>query len=281
MLAIAEEQREKLEEQRERLEEQRERLEAMDRKISVLEFTSAVTDKVLVYDDDNATHHDGTNAEFKQELQEAHGYVMSSSGVLLTCMLSGEQLPSCLVVAGHIVKQGWEKLGIHAHLGMDVDDVGNGLLLFKPFQWAFDNSKLCFIYDQETDQFVMHILDPALRERPVLEMFDHPQRFSPLVQEYVARIPQEHLATARDMFQDKTFQDFEARWLAFPPLSPRPYKRALCFHAHRVRRYALQHHWFKEHEWNFEPFWAEGHTSRINAWLEMQVQQQQEQQLGE
>lgn len=253
------------------VQEQGQQLQALERQVAVLQFTSTITDKVLRYNEDNITR--GSNVDFKLSLQQAYGYVYSSSGVLLTCMLSGERLPSQLVIAGHIVKHSWKDIGIHAQMGIGADDVGNGLLLFKPFEWAFDNSKLCFIYNQRFDQFDMHILDPALRARPVLEMFDAPHGFSQLVQSYVQRISKEHLAMARTTFKDKTFQDFEAHSLKLPA-SPRPYKRALCFHAHRVRVFALESHWVED-DWKFDDFWSEGCPTDINDWLEMQLQQVQ------
>lgn len=69
-------------------------------------------------------------------------------------------------------KHEWGKFNAHqVFMGFeDIDSVGNGLLLFKPLEWAFDRSKLCFVYDSRFDIFNMHILDPAICEMPLLHV---------------------------------------------------------------------------------------------------------------
>ncbi|KAI9334146.1 hypothetical protein BDR26DRAFT_867415 [Obelidium mucronatum] len=54
-------------------------------------------------------------------------------------MLSGILLPSTHVIAGHLFKWSW-KDSCFDRLGFrNIDDRRNGLLLFKPFKYAFDN----------------------------------------------------------------------------------------------------------------------------------------------
>ncbi|KAI9325640.1 hypothetical protein BDR26DRAFT_902676 [Obelidium mucronatum] len=50
-------------------------------------------------------------------------------------MLSGILLPSTHVIAGHLFKWSWKDSCFR-----------NGLLLFKSFEYAFDNSHMCFEY---------------------------------------------------------------------------------------------------------------------------------------
>jgi hypothetical protein len=73
---------------------------------------------------------------------------------LLRDMLTGEMLPASTVIASHLYKSEWRDLA-KAELGIeDIDDVGNGLLLWKPIEYAFDTSALCFVYDKGTDRCV-------------------------------------------------------------------------------------------------------------------------------
>jgi hypothetical protein len=49
-----------------------------------------------------------------------------------------------------------------------IDDVRNGLLLFKPIEWAFDTSQLCFKLDPFND-FVPHLLNNNLKEMKLID----------------------------------------------------------------------------------------------------------------
>ena len=239
-------------------------LEVLNCEVQVLKFSTIVADKVFQYNEDNMTR--GSNAPFKTNLLQAYGSAYGSTGREIRCMLSGKLLPSRLVIASHIVKHSWQEYGIHEAMGFSTDDVGNGLLLFKPFEWAFDNSKLCFVYDHRFDHFVMHILDPGLRALPVIHMFHHPGVYTPHVQDYVAHTPPELVAAAERAFADTTFNDYHAHWLKLPEAT-RPFKRALCFHAHRARRFAISSGWFDDSEWRFDDFWSEGAPNQVELWL--------------
>ncbi len=72
-------------------------------------------------------------------------------------MLTGEMLPASTVIALHLYKSAWRDFA-KLDLGLDdIDDVGNGLLLWKPIAHAFDTSTLCFVYDKAMDRYI-HVL---------------------------------------------------------------------------------------------------------------------------
>ena len=68
--------------------------------------------------------------------------------------MTGEYLPAQTVIAAHLYKHEWREYA-EADIGLlDIDDAGNGLLLWKPLEYAFDTSALSFIYDKTTERYV-------------------------------------------------------------------------------------------------------------------------------
>jgi hypothetical protein len=90
-------------------------------------------------------------------------------------MITQQFLPKPLVIASHIWKRAWHMV-CRKYMEFDVNDNRNGLLLFKPFEWAFDNSKICFIPDGlgpgGEGNFVMHILDGGIKEVGIVDKLE-------------------------------------------------------------------------------------------------------------
>ena len=73
---------------------------------------------------------------------------------LQRCSLTGAYLPSRTVIAAHLYKHEWRDLA-ETDIGLrDIDDPGNGLLLWKPIEHAFHTSALSFIYEKDTDRYI-------------------------------------------------------------------------------------------------------------------------------
>ena len=75
-------------------------------------------------------------------------------------MATGEYLPNDTVVASHIFLYRWRRRISHYTTFNDVDDVHNGLLLYKPVEWAFNRAKICISVDN--GRMVFHLLDHNL-----------------------------------------------------------------------------------------------------------------------
>lgn len=59
------------------------------------------------------------------------------------CLLIDAKLPAFTVVGAHLFKHEWSEYA--QLLGMkDIDELGNGLPLWKPVEWAFDTSRSGF-----------------------------------------------------------------------------------------------------------------------------------------
>lgn len=67
----------------------------------------------------------------------------------------------CLTAGSHLFKHCW--LANKDLLNLrDINDVRNGLLLFKPLEHAFDDSKICFEHNAADQTFSMLLIDQRL-----------------------------------------------------------------------------------------------------------------------
>ncbi len=71
----------------------------------------------------------------------------------LVCMLTSEALLSKTVIAAHLYKSSWAVFVELALCFSDIDDVRNGLLLWKPIEHAFDTAQMCFTYDSQNNRY--------------------------------------------------------------------------------------------------------------------------------
>ena len=141
------------------------------------------------------------------------------------CLLTNAALPSSTVIGSHLFKWEWSE---HVHLlGFeDVNDVRNGLPLWKPLEWAFDTSRLCFTLDKNSDKFIAKIMDPSIVTKKLVD------------------IGQEKMGSdwksALYPVQKLTLKDMDNTPLEFDPGRPlQPYKRVLNFQARQARKHAI------------------------------------------
>jgi hypothetical protein len=67
-------------------------------------------------------------------------------------MLTGEWLPRKCVIASHLFKKKWAAAASKLLQIADINDVRNGLLLWKPLEHAFDRGQIFFIYEENTER---------------------------------------------------------------------------------------------------------------------------------
>lgn len=159
------------------------------------------------------------------------------------CLLTNDKLPSSTVIASHLFKWEWAEC-VHL-LGLeDVNDTRNGLPLWKPLEWAFDSSRLCFTYNKDSDQFIANVLGPNILTRKMSDVGPHK-----MGAEWVE--PPNRL-------KHLTFQHIDQQPLKFAPSSlQRPFRRVLNFQARQARKFAIRHNW-KPLSWDFEDYHTEG-----------------------
>jgi hypothetical protein len=175
-------------------------------------------------------------------------------------MLLDTALPSDLVIAPHLFRRSHAFLSEKLMGFPDIDDVKNGLLLFKPLEHAYDHFQISFIYDQSSDEFRLKIFDRSLRQVRLFEKLSNPQR-GILLQGVVlptnwkSEGPRNAPGTNYNI--QTTFGDLEGRPLRFQSVE-RPYKRCLNLQARLARMKAIEEKWINPDEDEFEDFWSEG-----------------------
>jgi hypothetical protein len=178
------------------------------------------------------------------------------------CMLLNTTLPSPLVIASHIFPRSKGYLSEKLLGFSDIDDERNGLLLFKPLEYAFDHFQISFIYDQGSEAFRLKVFDPSLRSQRLFEKLDA-KHSAILLQNQTLPIDWESqgriLAPGTDYDIQTTFGDLEVApsSLCFQTLD-RPYKRCLNVQARLARKKAIENNWIQPEECQFEDFWSEG-----------------------
>ncbi|KAJ0390166.1 hypothetical protein P43SY_011543 [Pythium insidiosum] len=124
----------------------------------LLELQESLLHHVLL---DAPTSTSARSNHFKENLCATYDCNMGSGK--LRCMLLDTALPSELVIASHLFRRKNEFLSEKLMGISDIDDVRNGLLLFKPLEHAFDHFQISFIYDQSSSEFRLKIFDQSVR----------------------------------------------------------------------------------------------------------------------
>jgi len=132
-------------------------------------------------------------------------------------MATGEYLPHDVVKPSHIFLYRWRRWISHYTSFKDVNDVRNGLLLYKPVEWAFNRAKLC-INVNSTGEIAFQLLDKDLYDVKLIERLVSPE---------VAAIL---LGVRRGL--ETTFGDLDREPVQFPAGSMmRPSEQLLGLHA--------------------------------------------------
>jgi hypothetical protein len=116
------------------------------------------------------------------------------------------------IEASHIFQYRWRK---YMRNFSSIEDINNGLRLYKPVHWAFNRAKLCI--EIKGGDFKFRLLDPSLKTIKLTHKADE-------IHER-ARNDDEDFST--------TFGDLDGKRVFFPPAcSMRPSKRLLSLHAY-------------------------------------------------
>jgi hypothetical protein len=162
----------------------------------------------------------------------------------------------------------------------DIDDVRNGLLLFKPIEKAFDKFNISFIYNRRDDAFVLKVFNPDIRNRLLIQDLEYPTQLNAL--DSTLRLPDirnlaasqvatllgvpdwehsrgcKYLSEAPDFNALTTYGDLEGQALVFLSIG-RPYSRCLNVQARLAHQIALEQGWVDQ-EYDFADFWSEEMT---------------------
>eukprot|EP00128_Syssomonas_multiformis_P018004 Colp12_sorted_trinity150504_noHs@2791 len=172
----------------------------------------------------------------------------------LRCFLLNHYFTASQTACSHIFKKEWESNCALVGL-QSINQGDNLLLLYKPIEWAFDDSRLCFAYDAKGDTFTARLLDPSISNL----------RLSTKASQLLGKNYKCDQAMA-----NMTFGQLDGMSLVFCNQN-RPLKRLLCFHATMACHRAVENGWVAESSLDKPEFdyWSDGPDSEhIKSWLE-------------
>jgi hypothetical protein len=183
------------------------------------------------------------------------------------CMLLNCNLPSAIVTAAHIFRRSNEHIAQYL-LGIEnIDDVKNGLLLFKPLEKAFDKFQIGFVYNDSDDSFRMKIFNNNCEFRnlllidfilPSVVLNDMKLDLTALPTGWrKSKIPV--LAPGTNYNLLTKFSDLEGACLSFKNIN-RPYKRCLNLQARIAHTEAIKNNTMEPPDYVFKDYWSEGLT---------------------
>jgi HNH endonuclease len=117
---------------------------------------------ILSFENATAASHDLDEKSFNFNLLMKHEYGWLVPGDSFD-MVTGELLPNETMVAAHIFQRRWWKFLPFLTSLRDIDDVQNGLLLYKPVEWAFNRAKVCIKFNS-TGGMSFRLLDEDLHD---------------------------------------------------------------------------------------------------------------------
>ena len=205
------------------------------------------------------------STKFKEALLKADGRNPTTERA--RCYLLDVELPRHLVIGAHLFKREWSDMA-KMLLDIDsVDDARNGLLLYKPLEWAFNTGRLMVV--AESGEFIVRLLDPAIREVALHAKATQLLHKSGVEQATLLGTLTRDYPLPDELSTFGALHDARARLVL--PCGLRPWRRCLCFHAHVVRHQAVRMQWIAtEDEAPFEDFWSEESDAmeRVRHWLE-------------
>lgn len=250
--------------------------------LSIVPLTSNFVRKYL-YTQDKVTRVD-RQPDFKNKLIEFY-YEVHPDASNITCMFTEMLLPRGVVIGGHLFKSCWAR-DCKARLGFDdINDPRNGLLLFKPFEFAFDNSHICFQFDAQSEYFKMKILNTQLKDLTLAEYIRQEREIDQTMllrsrDEWVAIYSKNPNVTDLETKMEgvdnlltllkKTFGSFEGCSLMPRSNGTVCYSRCLSFQAAMARVTALENGWITKDELESPSMFSElddVRTGQLNSWL--------------
>lgn len=128
------------------------------------------------------------------------------------------------------------------------------MLMFKPFEHAFDRSEICFL-KRDDGRFCLEVLRPDLSDM-TLSSYSEISRFS--AAETIGQLE----------ISSKTFKEFTTIPITFENCNKlKPFNRCLNFQARQARLYAIKKGW-KRANWDFPDFWSDDQNfENVKSWL--------------
>ncbi|TDH64745.1 hypothetical protein CCR75_008776 [Bremia lactucae] len=173
------------------------------------------------------------------------------------CMLLNVAFPKSLVTASHLFRRSNEYVADKFVKISDIDDVKNGVLLFKPLKYAYGHFYISFVRDN-TGAFRLKLFDPNIRNTRLIDMVTDKSEDKKVLHEAQITELLESISLTQGSCEynvNTTFGDVDGKALAF--IGPeRPFNRCLNLQARVARVLALKNGWIEE-SYDFPDFWSD------------------------
>lgn len=190
----------------------------------------------------------------------------ASHASLARCMVLGLELSKSNVTGAHIFKYEWREFSSEIMGFDDIDDVRNGLLLYKPLEWAFDTSRMVILWDVVAQSFVTHILDKDILDvylyKKAQELLDPKRPASSQSRPARSAYVPAAFETAAAQFRDIDKQAINL------PSGHIPFRRCLMFHANLAILEAERRRWVTPGSFTIQDSWSDDSSrQKVFDWL--------------
>jgi HNH endonuclease len=187
------------------------------------------------------------NRDFKRKLCKKYDCSRKINGYdWVRCMVLDMYFPPKLVTAAHLFRCSHEYLASTVVQIDDIDDVRNGMLLFKPLEAAFDHLQISFLSENAGSSFELKLFDETIREKRLIDCLSEYQKT--LLQRAVDE-------WNCDFDVDTTFGQVDGTPIAFKNVD-RPYNRCLKVQA-RIANFTAVKEGRTSASFQFDDFWSE------------------------
>jgi HNH endonuclease len=214
-----------------------------------IEFSLMITMLVLPNVLANApTTQSDRKADFKKDLCDHYNcHTKNGKHDWVRCMVLDTYFPSKLVTAAHLFRRSTEYLASMVMKIDDIDDMKNGMLLFKPLEKAFDHFQISFLSTGAgMGSFHLKLFDNQLQNTKLVDFLTKNQKA--LLNSAVSKWGCKYR-------MDTTFEQVDGYPIAFKNLH-RPYNRCLNLQA-RIANFKASKEGRTDSSFKFDDFWSE------------------------
>jgi hypothetical protein len=193
----------------------------------------------------------GRNQDFKHNLCQFYGCYRRKQR-WIQCMVLDIPFPKAVVTAAHLFRRSNEYLAFPLMQIQDIDDPKNGMLMFKPLEYAFDHFQISFIAEGDRTSFKLKLFDQSIQNTLLIDFIRDPNQRQVVMDAISIANPKK-----RCKFDlQTTFGHIDGKRVAFPSPS-RPFNRCLNLQARLAYMIALKKGSF-DASYQFDDFWSEG-----------------------
>jgi HNH endonuclease len=213
------------------------------------------------------------NEDFKKLLSEYYNCVRGEGA--MRCMLLNIVLPSSVVIASHIFPIEEADFSETLLNFSDIDDMKNGLMLFKPLEYSFNHFNISFIPSKD-GTFCLKVFNKTFIDRYLVEDLTNKQwadlsHGRPRTDDTWMHSSTPVYAPNATFDIRTTYGSLEGRSFVFLNNS-RPYKRCLTLQARLARERAVKWDLIDDKTYDFEEVWTDeedmtSRMSRVRAFL--------------